>query len=76
MINPALRLWGAPLVLGLLTASGLLSALVSDTWGDMWSWFALGIPVVVMVVFALRRPALARRDRDSSNDSRNSRCET
>jgi hypothetical protein len=41
------RVWAWPLGLGLLTASGLLSALVSDRWGDVWSWFALGLPVLV-----------------------------
>lgn len=49
------KLWGWPIALGLLSASGLLSALVSDHWGDWWSWFALGLPVLVMVWFALRR---------------------
>jgi hypothetical protein len=43
------------LCLGFLTATGLLSALVSDTWGDVWSWVALGIPIAVMVVFSFRR---------------------
>lgn len=51
-----LRLWGWPLALGLLSASGLLSALVSDHWGDAWSWFALGVPVAVMAGCACRRP--------------------
>jgi len=46
------RLWGAPIVLGVLTATGLLSALVSDGgWGDWWSWLGLGIPVAVMAWF-------------------------
>lgn len=51
------RLWGWPLVLGLLSASGLLSALVSDQWGDYWSWLALGLPVAVMAWYGWRRPA-------------------
>jgi hypothetical protein len=53
--HPALRLWGWPAVLGLLSLSGLLSALVSDNWGDAWSWIALGVPVLVMAWYALRR---------------------
>lgn len=44
----AARLWRWPVALGALTLSGLLSALVSDGWGDAWSWVALGIPVAVM----------------------------
>lgn len=53
--HPLLKLWGWPLVLGLLSASGLLSALVSDGWGDTWSWIALGVPLLVMAWYALRR---------------------
>ncbi|ATG94183.1 hypothetical protein QRO11_12515 [Paracidovorax citrulli] len=50
------RLWGWPIALGVLTASGLVSALVSDGWGDTWSWVALGVPVAVMAWFGwLRR---------------------
>lgn len=48
------RLWGWPLLLGLLTASGLFTALVSDHWGDVWSWVGLGIPVAVMAWFSWR----------------------
>ncbi len=53
------RLWGWPLLLGLLTASGLFTALVSDHWGDVWSWVALGIPVAVMAWFGWRRTPVA-----------------
>lgn len=50
------RVWGWPIALGVLTASGLLSALVSDGWGDTWSWVALSLPVAVMAWFGwLRR---------------------
>ncbi len=51
----AMKLWGWPITLGLLSASGLVSALVSDSWGDAWAWFALGFPVLVMTRYALRR---------------------
>lgn len=47
------RMWGAPIALGVLTASGLLSALVSDGWGDVWSWIGLGVPVLVMAWYAV-----------------------
>ena len=40
--------WAWPIALGLLTSSGLVSALVSDGLGDAWAWFALGTPVAVM----------------------------
>lgn len=49
----ARRVWAWPVTLGLLTTSGLCSALVSDAWGDVWSWLALGVPVLVMVRHAL-----------------------
>jgi hypothetical protein len=49
------RLWGWPLGLGVLTTTGLLSALVSDQGGDTWSWFALGVPTAVMAHCAWRK---------------------
>lgn len=55
------QLWLWPLVLGLLTATGLLSALFSDGWGDVWSWLGLGVPVVVMSWFGLSRRKPTRR---------------
>lgn len=42
------KMWGAPIVMGALTISGLLTALVSDGWGDWWSWVGLGVPCAVM----------------------------
>jgi len=55
--SPLLRIWVWPLLLGLLSASGLITALVSEGWGDWWSWFALGLPVLVMAWFGWRRPS-------------------
>ena len=69
MSSPFLRLWGWPIVLGVLTASGLLSALVSDLWGDPWSWVALGIPCVVMAWFGWRREEPADRMRAPSSSN-------
>ena len=53
MSPQANRVWAAPVALGVLTASGLLSALVSEGWGDVWSWIGLGIPVAVMGWYGL-----------------------
>ncbi|MBN9367991.1 MAG: hypothetical protein J0H59_13295 [Comamonadaceae bacterium] len=64
--SPFWRMWGWPLTLGLLTASGLATALVSDSWGDWWSWLGLGVPVAVMAWFGLRRAPAAAPDRDPS----------
>lgn len=41
------RIWAWPIVLGLLSGSGLITALVADGWGDWWSWLGLGLPVAV-----------------------------
>ena len=58
-----MRIWTWPVAIGLLTASGLLGALVSDGWGDWWSWAALGIPVAAMTWLAVRRrPEATDRD--------------
>jgi hypothetical protein len=46
-------MWTAPTILGVLTVSGLVTALVSDGWGDVWSWIGLGVPVAVMGWYAL-----------------------
>lgn len=54
-MNAFLRLWGWPIGLAVLTASGLFTALVSDGAGDVWSWFALGVPVAVMIWFSRGR---------------------
>jgi hypothetical protein len=49
-----MNVWRAPISLGLLTASGLLSALVSDGIGDVWSWIALATPLAVAGWHAVR----------------------
>jgi hypothetical protein len=51
--------------MGLLTSTGLATALVSDTWGDWWSWVGLGLPTLAMAWFAWRpagRPATEPSD--------------
>lgn len=50
-------LWAWPVAMGLLSALGLVTALVSDGWGDWLSWIALGIPVAVMLWFGWMRRA-------------------
>jgi hypothetical protein len=42
------RLWGWPIVLGLMTGVGLISALFSDGGlGDALAWATLGIPTAL-----------------------------
>lgn len=52
--SPFFKLWGWPIALGVLSATGLVTALVSDAWGDVWSWIGLGVPVAVIAWFAWR----------------------
>lgn len=50
------RTWAWPILLGTLTASGLVAALFSEAWGDVWSWVALAIPLAVIAWCTRRRP--------------------
>jgi hypothetical protein len=50
-----IAVWGVPLLLGILTALGLVSALLGDGIWDTVSALALGVPVLVGAWFALRR---------------------
>ncbi len=47
--------WKWPVILGIATACGLLSALIGDGAWDGLSWFALGVPVAAGVLLSLRR---------------------
>lgn len=55
-MSPAfIRLWGVPIVLGVLTAIGLVAALLGDGFLDYVSAVALGVPVVLGTWHSLRR---------------------
>lgn len=54
MSGPFLKLWGMPILLGLLTTIGLLSALLGDGIWDLLSACALGIPALVGLWYGLR----------------------
>ena len=45
--------WRMPIGLGLLSAIGLIAALLADSVGDVLSWAALAIPVAVAVWYGL-----------------------
>ena len=47
--------YGGPLLLGVLSIAGLLSALLSEGPGRYFSWIALGMPVAATVWFFARR---------------------
>ena len=36
------NVWRMPILLGLISAVGLVTALLSDAWGDWISWATLG----------------------------------
>lgn len=44
----AVHVWRAPIVLGALSAAGLVAALVSDDAGDVVAWITLSIPVLAV----------------------------
>jgi hypothetical protein len=48
--------WRAPIALGLVSASGLLSALLSDGIGDVWAWVALAAPLAAAGYCMWHRP--------------------
>lgn len=54
MSSPFMKLWGMPVLLGLLTTVGLVSALLGDGIWDTVSAFALGTPVLAALRFSLR----------------------
>ncbi len=56
-----LRVFGMPMLLALVSASGLLSALLGDGVWDVLSWFALGTPVAV-IVWRVARSVRAPRE--------------
>lgn len=46
------EIFGAPLVIGLLSVVGLVAALLGDGLWDVVSWLAFGVPIVLMAWFA------------------------
>jgi len=55
-MSPAfMRLWGVPILLGVLTLIGLVAALLGDGLLDYVSAVALGIPVALGLWHSLRR---------------------
>ena len=55
MNSPFMRMWGAPILLAILTTVGLISALLGDGVWDHVSALALGIPVALCLWFGLGR---------------------
>jgi hypothetical protein len=49
------RVWGAPILLGVLGLAGLISALMGDGLMDALSYLSLAVPLVVIVWAVARR---------------------
>lgn len=56
MIRTPSQIWGAPILLGVLTTIGLIAALLGDGVWDLVSSLTLGAPVLVGAWYGLRRP--------------------
>ena len=61
MQRSALQVFAVPIVLGVLSAVGLIAALLGDNVWDAVSWLTLGIPCVVMAWFWFGAGRLSRR---------------
>ena len=55
MIRSATRIWAMPILLAVLTAVGLVAALLGDGVWDLVSAVTLGAPVAAGAWYALRR---------------------
>jgi hypothetical protein len=51
MQRSALQVFAVPIVLGVLSAVGLVAALLGDSVWDVVSWLTLGVPCIVMAWF-------------------------
>lgn len=49
------RVWTAPVLLGIVSVVGLVAALLSDGAGDVLAWLTLAAPVGTVVWFVPRR---------------------
>ena len=47
--------YGGPLLLGALSAAGLLTALLSEGAGRYFSWIGVGAPIAITAWFFARR---------------------
>lgn len=49
------QIWGMPIILALVSAGGLLSALLGNGFWDAASWVALLVPIATPLTYGLRR---------------------
>ena len=58
MTRSTMQIWGAPLLLAVLTIVGLTSALLGDDIWDLVSAVTLGAPQICMVLRVMRPPCV------------------
>ncbi|WP_254412603.1 DUF4925 domain-containing protein [Dyadobacter diqingensis] len=61
MQNVFWKVWQIPLLLSVLSLIGLISALTGDEFWDLLSWLTLGIPMLVIVFFAVKHGRAVKR---------------
>jgi hypothetical protein len=54
--------FGGPIIIGVLSLAGLLSALLLGDAGRVFSWIAVGCPIAVSAWFLFRARRSARRE--------------
>ncbi|MDB5563733.1 MAG: hypothetical protein JWP84_299 [Tardiphaga sp.] len=50
-----IAVFGLPIVIGVLSLAGLLSALLFNELGRIFSWFAVGLPLAITAWVYVRR---------------------
>ena len=50
-----LKVFGIPMLIGLASAAGLMFALLLGDAGRIFCWFAVGLPIVLVIWFAIHR---------------------
>ena len=62
-----IRIWTAPIYIGVISMIGLIAALLSDDGlGDYLAWLALAIPVAVVLWYTPPRRAQKQQDTNGS----------
>ena len=60
------KVWGTPVIIGILSAIGLFSALTGDGFYNLVSWLTLGFPVAVTIWFLVKKKKNQRSGRAKS----------
>jgi hypothetical protein len=60
------RLWLWPIVIGVLCAVGLIVGLISDGLGDLAAWTGLGLPVLTVISYSMRKSPSKRASAEAA----------